>query len=176
MEELTITVAEKLGIDTAVAQKAIGAILRFVQEQSTPDLFAKIRSMDGVENLMKDDDAAEAVREGHDKAEAGGVGGGLFGLIFTLLKAFGLFAIIKQVLSTLPGIGPQAVRMIESVEDGAELTVVLKQLGIDREQGVSMVRMMMDFIKDRLDPETVDRLSSQIPAVAAFMGESKKGE
>jgi uncharacterized protein (DUF2267 family) len=66
--------------------------------------------------------------------------------------------------------------MIESVEDGAELTVVLKQLGIDREQGVSMVRMMMDFIKDKLDPETVDRLSSQIPAVAAFMGESKKGE
>jgi len=172
MDELITSVANSLGIEPALAKKSLGAILKFVQEQSPADIFAKIASLPGVADAMKEPEAETAVRSSKD---AGG-SGGIIGLVFNLLKTFGILAMLKEFVASIPGLGDSAVKMIESVEDGAELTVLLQKFGIDRSKGIQMVKMLIDFVESKLDGETIEKLKDQIPALGVFLGESKKEE
>lgn len=170
MDELITQVAGKVGVDPKVAKNALGALLRFLQKQSANELFEKVLLIEGVNDLLQDPEAESANRDAPKGT------GGMIGLILSILKVFGVLAILKQLASTLPVFGTQAVQLIEGVEDGAELTAVLQRIGIDRGKGVTMVQMLVDFVKTKLDPDTVDKLTAQVPAVSAFLGESKKEE
>jgi flagellar biosynthesis component FlhA len=87
----------------------------------------------------------------------------------------GVLELIKKFLT--PFLGVSTVKqLIDSVEDGAELAIILQNLGISREQGVQMVKMLVDFLKETVSPETVQKITEQVPAIKVFMGEAKKEE
>ena len=175
MDELIVLVAGKLGLDEAVVKQAIGAVLKFLKERSSDsfDFDAILSKLPGAADLMSDGKVKAAVREGEKEAKKSAPSG-IIGLVFALLKVFGVLAILKQLLSTY--FGESAVKLLESVEDGAELTAVMRQLGIDRDQGIKVVRMVMDFMKDKVDSNTIEKLTEQIPGLKAVLTESKKDE
>jgi uncharacterized protein (DUF2267 family) len=173
MDELIHLVVGKLGLDEVVVKQAIGAVLKFLKERSSDsfDFDAILSKLPGAADLMKDDKARAAVNEGEQQAKKSGPSG-IIALVFSLLKIFGVLAILKQLLSTF--FGESAVKLLESVEDGAELTAVMRQLGINRDQGIKVVRMVMDFMKDKVDSDTIEKLTEQIPGLKAVLTESKK--
>jgi len=176
MDVLIPKVSQQLGLDEAVVRKALGAVLAFLNEQvKKKDFdFSKILShLQGAEQLMRDADAQEAAAKGTATEQQKGPTG-IVGLIFTLLKAFGVIAILKKLLSTF--FGENAVKLIDTIEDGAELAVVMEKLGIDHDQGVKIVKMLVDFMKQKVSPETVEQLADSVPALKAFVGETKKEE
>jgi uncharacterized protein (DUF2267 family) len=177
MDELIPLVVSKLNLDEAQVKTAIGAVLKFLSEQSSDsfDFEAILSKLPGAADLMNDDTARAAVVEGEEEAKKKSSGpSGIIGLVFLLLKAFGVMAILKNLLSTF--FGENAVKLLESVEDGAELTAVMSKLGMSRDQGIKVVRMVVDFMKDKVDAETIEKLTGQIPALKAFLSESKKDE
>lgn len=176
MDVLITKVSQQLGLEEAVVQKSLGAVLAFLNEQvKKKDFdFSKILShLQGAEQLMRDADAQEAAAKGAATEQRKGPTG-IVGLIFTLLKAFGVIAILKKLLSTF--FGENAVGLIDTIEDGAELAVVMDKLGIDHDQGVKIVKMLVDFMKQKVSPETVEQLADSVPALKAFVGETKKEE
>lgn len=172
MDELIKIIASKIGVKEEVAKKAIGGVLNFLKENHGKVDFDEILSkLDGAEDLMNDREVQVAVKEG--EAETKSSPGGIFGLIFTVLKAFGVIAMLKQLLQ--PIFGDSAVKLIDSVEDGAELAGIMSKLGIDRDQAMKVVQTIISFMKDKLDPDTIDQLTESVPALKAFLG-SKKDE
>jgi uncharacterized protein (DUF2267 family) len=175
MDELIVLVVGKLGLDEVVVKQAIGAVLKFLKERSPDslDFDAILSKLPGAANLMRDDKAKAAVQEGEQQAKKSGPSG-IIALVLSLLKVFGVLAILKQLLSTF--FGESAVKLLDSIEDGAELTAVMRQLGINRDQGIKVVRMVMDFMKDKVDSDTIEKLTEQIPGLKAILAESKKEE
>jgi hypothetical protein len=100
--------------------------------------------------------------------------GSALSLIWSLLKIFGVLVMIKQMLQ--PIFGDYAVKLIDGIEEGAQLATIFRSLGIDRSQGMTMVRTVIDFLKDKIDAETVDVLVEQIPGLKVFILEGKKEE
>jgi hypothetical protein len=183
MDKLISLVCSHTGIDEPTAKKALGALLRFLKDQAAKtdfDFDDKILAqLDGSEALMADKTAKEAV----EKAEAGesspvvgggGLAGTAFSLVWSLLKTFGILTMLKQLLQ--PIFGDSAVKLIEGVEEGAEVATLFNTLGIDRSQGLTIVQTVLDFLKDKLDPDTIDSLVEQIPALKLFLSEGKKEE
>jgi hypothetical protein len=82
--------------------------------------------------------------------------------------------LLKKLLSTF--FGDNAMQMIGTLQDGAELSAVLNKLGIDNEKGVKIVAMLVEFMKEKISPATVEQLSEKVPALKAFLRESKKEE
>ena len=176
MDELTRLISARLGLEEGVVRKATGALLRFLDEQSGSGFdFNKIlSSLPGAEGLMKDEEAEQAVRSAPRASGPSGIFGLVFHLIFSLLQAFGVIAILKKLLTNV--FGENAAKMIDTFSDGAQLAAVLGKLGIDHQQGLKMVRMVVDYMKEKVDPETIDKLTEQVPAVKAFLDEEKKEE
>jgi len=168
MDELIRLVVDNHGLDEGVTRKAIGTVLAFLKDHVGEDFdFSKITSqLDGAETLMNDAEAQTAAREGVETKSSGL--SGIIGLIVSLMKTFGVLEVLKKILSTF--FGDSAVKMIESVSDGAELAAILNKFGISQEQGIKIVKIMVNFTKDKIDPETVEQLAEHVPAVKAFLG------
>ncbi|KAL3911999.1 MAG: hypothetical protein SGARI_001371 [Bacillariaceae sp.] len=173
-----------VGGDTvATAKKAMGALMRFLKDQAAKtdfDFDDKILAqLDGTEELMEDETAREVVEEAESSPKSGGDGGsglllGAFKLVWSLMKTFGILAILKQLLE--PILGENAAKLIDGVEDGTQLASIFGSLGIDRSQGTTMIRTVVDFLKDKLDSDTIDSLVEQVPALKVFLSEGKKEE
>lgn len=180
MDQLISLVCSHTGIDEATAKQALGALLRFLKDQAAKtdfDFDDKILSqLDGLEALMEDKTAREAVdkAESGEGAAGGGVVGGVFSLVWKLLKAFGVLTMLKQLLQ--PIFGDNAVKLIDGMEEGVELASIFTFLGIDRSEGMTIVRTVVDFLKEKLDPDTIDSLIEQIPALKMAMSEGRKKE
>jgi hypothetical protein len=180
MDKLVSLICSHTGIDETTAKKALGALLRFLKEQAAKtdfDFDDKILTkLDGSESIMKDDTATVDVEK--TELGVGFGGGGLIGsamsLIWSLLKIFGVLVMIKQMLQ--PIFGDYAVKLIDGIEEGAQLATIFRSLGIDRSQGMTMVRTVIDFLKDKIDAETIDVLVEQIPGLKVFLLEGKKEE
>lgn len=172
MDDLIKIVAGKIGVDEGVAKKAIGAVLNFLKEQDLKSInFDEILSkLQGAQDLMKDRDVQIAVKEGEAEQPKSG-GGGIFGLVFSILKAFGVIAMLKQLLQ--PIFGDSAVKMIDSLEDGAQLAAIMSKLGIDRQQATKVVNSIITFMKEKLDVDTVNKLTESVPALKVFLEESE---
>jgi endogenous inhibitor of DNA gyrase (YacG/DUF329 family) len=192
MDELIRGVAQKLGLEEAVVKKSFGAILAFCKEQCKDIDFNHLLADLGstAQALLQDAEVSDennnaprsSVGSSNSSAESSSNTSrsssgptGIFGIIFAVLKALGVIQMLKNLLQ--PIFGESAVKLIDSVEDGAELAVVLEKLGISRAQGVQMVKMLLDFLKDNVaSPETVQKITQQVPAIKVFLGEAKKDE
>lgn len=171
MDELIASVAEQIGVEEEVAKKAVGAVLKFIKEnQDKIDFEAILEKLEGAQELVATREAEEETSQ--QVAQPGG--GGIFGLVFSILKILGVIAMLKSFLQPIFGDG--AVKLIDSVEDGAELADVMNKLGIDAEQGSKITKMLFTFMKDKLDADLVEQLLEAVPAVKAFVGDLKKEE
>ena len=178
MDPLIKSVAQQIGVDEAVAKKAVGAVLNFIKDNNTNIDWTKI-----LESLQGAQDVMDTTRAGPEQQEETGTtaktestsgGGGLLGLVFSLLKMFGVIAMLKTFLQ--PIFGDSVVKLIDSAEDGAQLATIMNQLGINREQGVQVVQSLFAFMKDHLDADLVDQIFDAVPAAKAFLGDTKKEE
>ena len=182
MDQLIPLVCSSTGIDEATAKKALGALLRFLKDQASKtdfDFDDKILAqLDGTEELMEDETAREVVEEAESSPKSAGGGGGLFlgifKLVWSLLKIFGVLAMLKQLLE--PVLGENAAKLIDGVEDGTQLASIFGSLGIDRSQGTTMIKTVVDYLKDKLDSDTIDALVEQVPALKLYLSEGKKEE
>lgn len=177
MDELIARISQKLGVEEEKARTALGAVLAFLKDQVAHknfDFTNILEHLNGAEQLMKDSSATMAAsRAGADTSPTGGYTG-IICLLYMIFKTLGVLDILKKLLSTF--FGENAVQMIDTISDGAELSAVLKKIGIDNEKGVKIVKMLIEFMKDKVSPETVEQLSEKVPALKAFLGESKKEE
>jgi nucleoid DNA-binding protein len=204
MDDLIGTISVRAGVDKEAAKHAVGAILNYIkrrysatrptattgleteEEQAAKggnnnnnqnggaakvlDLAAMLTKLDGAEELMKQDEAEEAARKASEQGAFG-----LFGLIWQILKVFGILLLLQKLLSPILGI-ESSTKLIQAVEDGAEVKTILAHFGIEKEQALKVVRLIFDFLKDKLDPDTVTKITNNIPAIKALLVEEKKEE
>lgn len=172
---------DSIGIDEAVARKAVGAVLEFVQKNVPEDFdWTEVLSkLPGAQDLIKqatDAGASSAPRAGGDE---GGPKGGT-SLIAHVLRLItnpsitSIIELIKKILS--PFLPASVMGMIESAGDGAELVGFMNKLGVTTEQGKSIVTMLITFMKGKLGDEVVDKMVDQIPAVKSVLESTKKDE
>jgi len=203
MDELITKVCTQLGIDEAVAKQAVGAILCFLKEQIAQhggDFdFEKITSkLKGALELMKE--APKTKEEAAtDRAMDESAGNettttpppptdeasttatstvptsfNLMAILQWILSIGPIMEILKKVLGTL--FGENAVQMLESARDSADLMAILNNLGISTETAKSMVTILVSFMNTKLDPETMDQLAENVPALKPFLDATKKDE
>ena len=173
MDQLIANIAQKIGVEEAVAKQAVGAVLKFLKENQTKvDFQAILEQLQGAQQVME---ATPVTREQvQQPTESKKSAGGIFGLVVSLLKIFGIIAMLKAFLQ--PIFGDSAVKLLESVEDGAELVDVMNKLGINRDQATQVVQMLFSFMQDKLDADLLQKLLDAVPAVKAFVGDLKKTE
>jgi nucleoid DNA-binding protein len=202
MDDLIGNISVRAGVDKEAAKHAVGAILNYIkrrysatrptattgleteEEQAAKsgnnnlnggaakvlDLAALLTKLDGAEELMKQEEAEEAAWKASEQGAFG-----LFGLIWQILKVFGILLLLQKLLSPIMGI-ESSTKLIQAVEDGAEVKTILAHFGIQKEQALKVVRLIFDFLKDQLDPDTVTKITNNIPAIKALLVEEKKEE
>jgi hypothetical protein len=176
VEELIKQVSSKLKLDEELTRKAIGLVLTFVNK------ICKKHNFDFQQILQKLQGADTLVARSNDplpsqSAVPGGsntIVGGVIALITWLLRAGPVMDILKRILSMF--FGDKAAQMIDSAGDGTELMGKLNGIGITRDQGTKVVTMLVSFMKQHLDPKTIDDLFEKIPALKAVLGETTKKE
>lgn len=154
MDKLVTKICEKVEVDEGDARSAVGAVLNYLKKNHSNGAvnFEKIMAkVPGADSLIHDEEAKESAKEAKEVG-----GGGLFALIFDLLKAFGVIAILVQLLK--PVFGDTAVKMIEGIEDGAELVGLLGKYGITREKAVGVVAELFKFLKEHVDAEMIGKI------------------
>ena len=183
-----------LSADETTTRACIGAILAFLKQHHGRFDFSKITSsIAGLEDLIseaEDDDSipqipkpqpgiptsqSEGAMPAADSPPVAPTSSGsssIFNLVVTIFRLLGLFAIIKQLLTLVPIVGQPAVRLIEGIEDGsisdgAELLNILKTK-INKEQAIRLVKLVVDFMQDNLDADTLSSLRKEVPAVRAI--------
>ena len=188
-----------LSVDEATTRACIGAILAFLKQHHGRFDFSKITSsIAGLEDLIseaEDDDSIPQIpkpQPGIPTSQSEGAmpaadsppvvptssgSSSIFSLVVTIFRLLGLFAIIKQLLTLVPIVGQPAVRLIEGVEDGsisdgAELLNILKTK-INKEQAIRLVKLVVDFMQDNLDADTLSSLRKEVPAVRAITSGSE---
>lgn len=174
MDELVSKVVGQLGLDEKQAKQAFGALLAFIKTHVGDDfdfsgLLAKIP---GAETTLRDAEADDNVPTSGTKAGPNSLS--IVGIVTWFLETLGVMDILKKLLSTF--FGENAVQMLDSAKDGAELVTVMDKLGITKEQGIKMAKMLVDLVKYNVGPETVDKLAAQVPALRALLGDTKKDE
>jgi hypothetical protein len=83
MEELIPRVVEKVGIDPALAEKAIGMILAFLQKEGPPEVNELVAALPGSEAAM---------------AAAGTGGGGMMGSLMGMIGGGGIMGLGTQLM------------------------------------------------------------------------------
>ena len=192
--------AQLLHLDVDTTRQCIGAILAFLKQHHGKFDFSKLTgAIAGIEDLIseaEDDDSlpqipkpqsgvptskSEGAAPTTDSPPVAGAStstpSSLFNLVVTLFRLLGVFAILKQLLSLVPVVGQSTVRLIESVEDGsisdaAQLVQILKTK-INKEQAIRLVKLVVAFMQENLDADTLSSLKTEVPAVKAIMSASE---
>jgi uncharacterized protein (DUF2267 family) len=203
MDDLIGNISVRAGVDKEAAKHAVGAILNYIKRRYSAtrptattgleteeelnaksgnnnnqnggaskvlDLAAMLTKLDGAEEMMKQEEAEEAAWKASEQGAFG-----LFGLIWQILKVFGILLLLQKLLSPILGV-ESSTKLIQAVEDGAEVKTILAHFGIEKEQALKVVRLIFDFLKDKLDPDTVAKITNNIPAIKALLVEEKKEE
>ncbi|KAL3931394.1 MAG: hypothetical protein SGBAC_011330 [Bacillariaceae sp.] len=174
MDELVRSVSNRLNVEEDVAQTAVGAILNFIKkhyvtDEGSLDFDQILEQIKGAKNVLRKEEEREvsttATEEKATTATAGN--SSIIQLVLQVLKAFGVLAVLKTFLEQI--FGESATKMIESVEDGAELTAVFRDLKIDRDQGITVLKMLWSTLQEKLDADTLERIMASIPALKTLL-------
>jgi ribosomal protein L13E len=171
MEDLTNLAVERLGVDREVVETAFGLLLGFLKKKVGDDFdFSAILSkLKGAEKLIQhveQQQQSERADPGSSSSNKNS-GGGIYTFLYALIFQTPIFDIIKKIISMLFGEG--AIKMLTTAGDGAEVLAMLEKAGLTTEQTKSIVTMLIDFMKKKVDPETVDNLVEQIPSLKALL-------
>lgn len=175
MDELIGQVCTRFGLDEAVCRKAMGQVLQFIKKNVPKDFdwLTLLSKLQGAAKLLKD--ANDPLPRGtKDPKQDSPVTGGLAGIISMLLSMDFVVDLLKKILTSV--FGEASAKLIDSAGDGADLIGKLNSLGISTEQATKMVQMLLGFMKNKTNPETVNELLKKVPALAAMSGDEKKEE
>ncbi|CAJ1939025.1 unnamed protein product [Cylindrotheca closterium] len=192
MDQLVRDVSNRLNVDEDVAQTALGAILKFIKknyvtDEGSLDFEQILEHLKGAGKLLQKEEAREeksipppqATNTTSDAKSSTATTGGtssIVGMIIQVLKLLGILTMLKTFLE--PIFGESVTRMIDSVEEGAELTAVFRDLKIDRDQGITILNMLWTTMQEKLDQKTLERIMSSIPALQTLLDtiKNKKDE
>ena len=148
-----------LGLDPEQTQAVAGTVLGAVQNQASPEDAEQLAA--AVPELSTWKQAAEATAE----APSSGLGG-LLGSASGLLGGGGAGGLLGAVAGAVGG---------QSAQDMAGVAAVLSRFGVDASQAQLVAPMVLDFLKDRLDPSLLSKILSAAPMLAGSAGESEGG-
>ena len=188
METLVQNAADRLGLEARVVKQALRALFCFLRDkQRRGEISVDIEQMvslliGGGKNDSSSDDwmndenttttRSSSSSKGEEESQRHPRPTTIWQLLWFILGLFGILHLLKQVLSHA---FPPAVRWIETLEDGYKLDQLLRQrFGMTHEQGMVLVGMLVNFMKQNLQPETVDSLLQHVPALLSFANEGNK--
>jgi hypothetical protein len=178
IEELVNQVIAQLNLNEDVTRKSIGLVLSFVKkmcQRSGFDFDKILQQLPGAETLIeRSSDPLPSQSNSAKSTTSVTLIGGFIAILVWLLKNSPMLDILKRILSMF--FGDQAVKMIDSAGDGAELLGSLDKIGISKDQGTKVVTMLVSFMKQHVGSETIDELIDNIPALKSFLGDTTKKE
>lgn len=141
MDELIQQIAKQLGIDSSIASAGVSKTMAMLKDQAGDDLFGKIAgAIPG---------ASDAAESGIDTASGAAAGGG-------------------GMLGKLAGMASAALGA--KAGGGLEMASALASTGIDSEKLGPFIKMVFEFLKDKLGDDMVDELLSKVPMLKALLG------
>jgi hypothetical protein len=143
--DLITTLATHVGIDPKVAEQGLGALLGFLKQHLSPELFGKVESsIPGADNAIKSfEDEAGPVEE----AASPGLLGSLLGMA-----------------STLAGDGGSA----------AALLALLGKAGLSVDQIAAFLPKAVELMKAYLPQDVIDKIVALVPGADAMAGGAKE--
>ena len=138
MDAFIKQVSSSAGVDEAEARSFLGKLLDFIKKNSPEDVSADISAkVPGADEVMKD-----ATAPSND--------------------------LLKQCMPVLD----MLKKLVEQVMGGdaakaAELTEICTKSGVTPEQGGAMIQKLLEFLKDKVGPDTVTKITEQLPALQA---------
>ena len=116
MEELITNIASKVGIDEALAQKAVSIVLSLVQSQGDDSVVGQL--------FDKMPGAADLASSGSSALESGNGGGGLMGMVGGLLGGSG-----GEIMSALSQLQSDGLETGQIKDIGGEVLNYAKEQG-----------------------------------------------
>ena len=116
MQELITSIATKMGIDEALAQKAVSVVLSLVQSQGDDSVVGQL--------FDKMPGAADLASSGSSALESGGDGGGLMGMVGGLLGGSG-----GEIMSALSQLKSDGLETGQVKEIGGDVLDYAKEKG-----------------------------------------------
>lgn len=172
-DKLVKQAIDKIGLDETQAKQALGALLSFCKNQAGDfDFDGMMKKIPGMTEVFEDAKASRDVPT--DGGNGGSIQYTVIGILTYFFKTFGLLDILKNLLA--PFLGENGVRMLEGGADSLELAGILEKLGVSKEQGTKLVKMLVDFVKKHVGGDTVDNLVKSVPVLQTIMAEEKKEE
>jgi hypothetical protein len=95
-------------------------------------------------------------------------------ILHYLLTVGPIFDILKKIASTF--FGENAVHLLESSKDSTQLLQILQNLGISQETAQKMTTLLVSYMKEKVGPETMEKLGECVPALKPFLQASEKEE
>lgn len=143
MDAFIKQVASKTGVDEAEAKGFIGNILGFIQKNASEDVTKEINAkLPAADQLISEASSASTEQQPTND----------------LLKpCMPVLELLKKLLAPLLG-----------GSDTAAVTQIIAKSGVSPEQGAGMIQMLMDFLRDKVGPETVNKLTEQVPALLSI--------
>ena len=138
MDAFIKQVSSSAGVDETEARNFLGKLLDFIKKNAPEDVSADISAkVPGADEVMKD-----ATTPSND--------------------------LVKQCMPVLD----MLKKLVEQVMGGdaakaAELTEICSKSGVTPEQGGAMIQKLLDFLKEKVGPDTVTKITEQLPALQA---------
>lgn len=95
-------------------------------------------------------------------------------ILHYILTVGPIFDILKKIASTF--FGENAVHLLESSKDSTQLLQILQNLGISQETAQKMTTLLVSYMKEKVGPETMEKLGECVPALKPFLQASEKEE
>lgn len=147
MDDFITQVSKQTGVDESQARSFIGKILDFCKKNAPEDVTKDISTkVPGADQLM-----TEAAKEGEKDVP-------------DLLKpCMPVLDMLKKLIGqVIPG-GSDAAKT-------AQVSEIMAKSGVSPEQGADMISKLLDFLKGKVGPETVSKLTEQVPALQSVAG------
>ncbi len=157
MQEILDRIATQIGVDQAVADKAVAMIVSFIFDHISPDIVAKIKeAVPGIEELAT---VGTSYGEAAQAADAGASGGGLMGALGGLMGGGGIAGALGGLMGGQGGIG-----------GALALLGQLNKEGLDLSQVQQLATSLVGELRQVAGDENVDKLVAQIPGAGQLLG------
>lgn len=134
-------VSSQVGVDESQASSFIGKILDFVKKNADSDVSKEISSkVPGADELISKATASD-------------------GSTNDLLKpCMPVLEMFKKLIGQVFG---------QDASKAAEVTEIMSKSGVSPTQGADMIQKLLEFLKGKVGPDTVSKLTEQVPALQA---------
>ena len=140
MDEFIKQTASQVGVEESQAKEFVGKIMAFVNKNSSDevskDINAKAPEVDSLVDMVKSGSGAEN----------------------DMLKP------CMPILEKLKDLLPQFFGG-DAAKQTVEVTEIMTKSGVSPQQGAEMISKVLEFLKTKVGPGTVNKITEQVPAL-----------